>query len=79
MSKTKYKKQIKIKVINTKTKVAVGAYFSKKNKNQEQKNKKKTKKIVYIIPAMNWILKRSRNGYLRDPDFTRHKLYHPYQ
>ena len=35
--------------------------------------------MIYIILAMNWILKRSRNGYLRDPDFTRHKLYHPYQ
>ena len=65
MLKIKYKKQNK--KINNKTKVVVGVYLSRK------KNKKRT---GYIIPTMNCY---PRNGSLRDPDFTRHKLYHPNQ
>ena len=53
-----------MKIINTKTKVAVGTYVSKK------------KKMGYIIPTTNCY---PRNGQLRDPDFMRHKLYHPNQ
>ena len=44
MSKTKYKKQNKNKLINTKTKAAVGANLSKKEKE---------KKTGYIIPTRN--------------------------
>ena len=64
MSKTKYKKQNKNKLINTKTKAAVGANLSKKEKE---------KKTGYIIPTRNCYRK---NRQLRDPDFLRRKLYH---
>ena len=59
---------MKIKIINTKTKVAVSRCII-----SQRKEKKKT---GYIIPTMNCY---PRNGQLRDPDFTRHKLYHPNQ
>ena len=55
---------MKIKLINTKTKVAVSRCII-----SQRKEKKKT---GYIIPTMNCY---PRNGQLRDPDFTRHKLY----
>ena len=34
------------------------------------------KKASYLIPTMNWY---PRNGYLRDPDFSRCILHHPNQ
>ena len=37
---------------------------------------KKKKKTGHIISTMNCYL---RNGYLRKPDFTHHKLYRPIQ
>ena len=49
----------------------VRVYLSKKRK--EKKEKKRT---GYIIPTMNCY---PRNGQLRDPYFTHHKLYHPNQ
>ena len=60
----KYQKQSirnKIKKTNNKIKVVAGAYLQKKN-------------LGYIIPTENCY---PRNVQLRDPDFRRHKLYHP--
>ena len=63
---------MKIKIINTKTKVSVCRCII----SQRKERKKKKKRTGYIIPTMNCY---PRNGQLRDPDFTRHKLYHPNQ
>ena len=63
LSKAKFKKQNN-KNINNKTKVGVGASLSIE------------KKASYLIPTMNCY---GKNGQLRDPDFVRHKLYHPKQ
>ena len=59
---------MKIKIINTKTEVAVCKCII-----SQIKEKKRT---AYIIPTMNCY---PRNGLLRDPDFTPHRLYHPNQ
>ena len=60
---------MKIKLKNSKSKVAVCRCII-------SQRKEKKKKMGYIIPAMDCY---PRNGQLRDPDFTRHKLYHPNQ
>ena len=61
--------KMKIKIINTKTKVAVCRCIISQRK--EKKKKKTEKRTGSIIPTMY--------GQLRDPDFMRHKLYHPNQ
>ena len=73
MPKTKYKKQNENENNKYSDKnCCMYVYISQR----KEKKKKKKKRTGYIIPTMNCY---PRNGQLRDPYFTHHKLYHPNQ